>query len=270
MTEIRRVTLEQASEEFGARANSQKVVTALREATGLSLDELPKGPILSCSPYLAYPGAGVLRVVEIAIEAGLEPVIYTYEADSYTSVNPEKADCIKPPLEFNSARRTRPKIANTPNGRTAVGEIPTIYIDEHTGQSVSLAEYYRRASGLILPKGVIVEDLYELYLNLTRQKDPNANRPSARDYYLGSMALSQVFGVGINAGGNEDSKFYETVVRPAILQASQILGVEPIAIETQGLGIPTGRDARVIDVGMVGCASIQDWNKKLKISERNA
>lgn len=67
---------------------------------------------------------------------------------------------------------------------------------------------------------------------------------AARKYYLGTMALCQVYGTGVNVGGNENTRFYQEVVEPAIQDAATILGVTPISLNVPG--VPTGKKARVI------------------------
>ncbi len=238
MEQIRQIKLEDFNEVFGERVESKALLTRLLEVTEGVLPFQPDRPTLPMSPYLAYPGEGLSLVANIASQLGIQTMLETYEQDIFTNSNPEKSDLIRPRFLLPKVQMARPKI--TIEVQRIIADVQTVYV------GVNLSEFYRRLSSLLLPDMGVV-DMSEFYLAQTRIRKPSATKPEASSYYFGLMAFNQVFGTGLNTGGNEDSRFYQEVVLPNILSAAKVLGVEPVSVKPP-VGMPTGRAARVINI----------------------
>jgi hypothetical protein len=263
MTRITEISLGQFNETFGERLGDTSITTRLQEILGdanlpFEDGELPSSPVLTMSPYLAYPGTGMTQTLSFAREAGINSLVCTYSADLYTSSNPEKADTVRPRLQFAKDQLQRPRIADLQSLNT-IGSMKTVYKD------LSLAEFYIKLSQFVTGDVPII-DMSDFYLNLTRQQDQDrqTERARASSYYFGLMALSQVCGVGINVGGNEDSGFYQEVVLPNILAASKALCIKPLSLGVSG--VPTGTPARKIDVSKL--SGLEGLEKELNLTRK--
>jgi hypothetical protein len=234
MTKIRELKTENAEQELGARRNDAAILTRLDEILkGLrpwSEDQEPSSMFISVAPQLAVPTIALSTIMQcIALRGGRVPNVLTYKASSYTDSNPKLTAALNPVIGFEGKDRKGGKVIEARRvrlGRWAgqdIGDIPTVY------ENISLGEFYDRLLSYLAPCRYKQFDMSDFYLGLTRIKDQSATRAKAENYYLGLMALEQVYGLGVSMGSNPE--FTQRVAQPALIKAAKILGVEPIVLE---------------------------------------
>lgn len=249
MTEIVQLDPKQMFEECGARMNDPAVTDRLFDFLGQDECDLAKRyrtgePFVPMAPYLATPNAAVVALKSALSGSGLDCVFETYRRDTFTNCNPEKVATARPvvALQVQCAKGLVevPKklcLVEDIEGSCGqrIGELPTFL-------GVSLGDFYDQLTKKLMPDTPIYDISNELdYLAALNEAGGST---AAQKYYLGTMAVCQVYGMGVNVGGNEDSRFYHEVVKPAILDAAAILEVTPISLSVPGL--PTGKKARII------------------------
>ncbi|MDQ5913762.1 MAG: hypothetical protein QG623_381, partial [Patescibacteria group bacterium] len=123
----------------------------------------------------------------------------------------------------------------------AIGDIPTNY------EGLNLGDLYNRFLGNLTPCRYRQLDMSDFYLGLTRLVDKGSIKARANDYYLGLMALEQVYGPGISMGSNPD--FTRRVVGPALVKAAEMLGVVPTVLartDYPDFSLLNGRDPGLV------------------------
>jgi hypothetical protein len=236
-------------EECGARMNDHAVTDRLFDFLGKGEDDLAERyqtgePFVPMAPYLATPNVAVVALRSALIGSGLDCIFETYRRDTFTNGNPEKVATARPVVTLQmqgtkglvkvSERLRLVEDIEGSNGQR-IGELSTFL-------GVSLGDFYDQLTDGIMPD-VRIYDISDELDHLAALNEAGGST-AARKYYLGTMALCQVYGMGVNVGGNEDPKFYQEVVKPAILDAATILEVTPISLSVPGL--PTGKKARII------------------------
>lgn len=233
MTEIREITTENAEEELGARRNDTAILTRLDEilkgVRPWSEDQEPSSMFISIAPQLAVPTIALSTIMQcIALRGGRVPNVLTYKASSYTDSNPKLSATLKPLIGFERKDREGGKVIEARRvrlGRWAgqdIGDIPTFY------ENISLGCFYDKLLSYLAPCRYKQFDMSDFYLDLTRHRDQSATKAKADKYYLGLMALEQVYGLGVSMGSNPD--FTQRVVQPALIEAARILGVNPVVL----------------------------------------
>lgn len=249
MAEIVQLSPRQMFEECGERMNDRTVTDRLFDFLGKDGGDLAERyqtgePFVPMAPYLATPNMAVVALRNSLAGSDLDCVFETYRRDPFTNCNPEKVATARPVVTLQrlgrkglvgcSERLCLVKDVEGSNGRP-MGELTTFL-------GVSLGDFYERLTNTTMPDVPIYDVSDEL--NHLASLNEAGGSTAARKYYLGTMVLCQVYGTGVNVGGNENTRFYQEVVEPAIQDAATILGVTPISLNVPGL--PTGKKARVI------------------------
>lgn len=267
MKQIRPLTPRQMYETCGERINDATIRTRLEEVLGGVA--LPTAydlgvPVVPMAPYLATPIRGASELIKSVEGTGLIPLLLTYAGDKYSTLNAEKVDTVRPRVTFTRQTRKGEVLAFDERIRlvddpmryeaTPIGDIPTIV------GGMTLQDLYLVLTSTLMPEVVPnTSDITDFLQALAATRGNTAGTLSER-YYLGVAAVAQVFGVGANIGGNEDPMFYARVVRPAVIDASRLLGVDPISLD---VSLSSGTKAREISIPPEFATTSNELREKL-------
>lgn len=264
MKNIKSLNAVDVLEVCGERISSPQIQTRLAELLeGTLPTELAGGPRIPLTPYLATPNNAVRYVLEKTLGSGIEQRLMTYKTDKFVSSNPEKAqsaypriDCLRVTKKGLSLVTEGLRLVSlgdlTASAGSPIGSLPTIYAD------TDLGTFYDLLSGSVLPELEVV-DVSDALNALSNIGDSIGSTPAER-YYTYVMAINQVYGPGVNIGGNEDPGFYSRVVLPGLVNACRVLGVDPIGLDVGD--IPSGKEARKI---IINLATIDELEQELGV-----
>lgn len=196
--------------------------------------ELEK-PVAILARYVPRATGEDRKFAEAAQEAGFEPYWASYEADRFTTRNPEKVETVRPPIRWQKGQKTRSWVVEPDKRYGGVGQMQTIY-------GCPSSEYQQNIREIVMLQDGIPElavskfDMADWY----KSQAPRFGYEQgnlASYYYPAIMALATAFCAlyedfdgGPNASSGDLADFKSSVVYPAVAKVERDLGLGPVIV----------------------------------------
>lgn len=182
----------------------------------------PKGVYAS---YMARGSEEEVRFLDIAKQAGFDPVVATYHGAEYVSNNTGLVGCYQPPLRLPD-RQSRQWIVDTPDRPGPVGDAQTVY------PKVDIQSYWDGVRNAVLPENgqEVPEtvDFSEWHAEQAKRFGWDGGRSKSSEYYYALMAL-YASGRAV-LFDTPPTEFADRVMKPPAVTAREVLGQEPLIV----------------------------------------
>lgn len=200
-------------------------------------------PALIYAEYVARPTVRDEVFALTALDANLRPVWATYRADTFTTTNKKKVSMWRPPLALPKGQNTRQWIVDRgevgSQFSTGIGTVQTKYEGVQT-----VTDYWQQLRATVfladpnLPLGNYIDsvtDLSDTYREWATANGEQGNSIAA-GYYPAIMGMYATR-AALYADFESYQAFKQSVAEPAYIRAAEILGVEPVIVRPEPVGL---------------------------------